>query len=109
MYRKDRYPPNWRELAVACKVRAHWRCEVCQVLHGDERVSKRTGQVYRVWLHAAHAKLNDTANLQPELQALCPSCHGALDWKLRRREERIVLEQLKHQMVLHRVPLRVVV
>jgi hypothetical protein len=100
MYRPDRYPRNWRELAIACKTRANWQCERCPVKQRDERLSKRTQKPYPVFLHAAHVKLHDTANPQPELVALCPTCHARMDWQHRKQEQRVQLEQLKHQLLL---------
>ena len=100
MYRPDRYPRNWRELAIACKQRANWQCEECGVTQGTKRISKRTGAVYPIYLHAAHTALHDTSNPQPELQALCPTCHGRHDWQLRKREAAVTLEKHKHQLLL---------
>ncbi len=100
MYRSDRYPRNWRELAIVCKERAGWQCEECQVTQGTERISQRTGAVYSVFLHAAHTKRHDTNNPQPALQALCPTCHGRHDWQLRKSEEAVTLEKHKHQLLL---------
>src|SRR5205823_4973798 len=79
----DRYPRNWRELAIACKERANWQCQEGGVTQETGRISQRTGAIYCVFLHAAHTQLHDTNNPQPELQALCPSCHGRRDWQLR--------------------------
>ncbi len=100
MYRPDRYPRNWKQLARACKQRANWQCEVCHVKQGAERISQRTGAAYTVFLHAAHTTLHDTSNPQPELQALCPTCHGRMDWQLRKREAAVTLEKRKHQLLL---------
>jgi hypothetical protein len=100
MYQPDRYPHNWQQLALACKEHAGWQCEACGVTQRTERVSQRTGAVYKVFLHAAHTKLYDTNNQQPELQALCPTCHGRLDWQLRKHEAAGTLEKHKHQFLL---------
>jgi len=100
MYQPDRYPRNWRELAIACKERANWRCEVCGVTQRTERISQRTGVVYKVFLHAAHTTLHDTSNPNPPLQALCPTCHGRHDWQLRKSEAEGTLEKRKHQLLL---------
>ena len=100
MYQPDRYPQNWQALALACKERANWQCEGCGVTQRTQRISKRTGAVYRVFLHAAHTKLHDTNNSQPELHALCPTCHGRLDWQLRKTETEGTLEKHKHQLLL---------
>ena len=98
--RRKRYPKDWEQLARKCKERANWQCEVCGVTQKTERISQRTGAVYSVFLHAAHTKLHDTNNQQPELQALCPTCHGKRDWQLRKREAEGTLEKHKHQLLL---------
>jgi hypothetical protein len=100
MYRPDRYPHNWRALAIACKKRAGLKCEECHVIQGTERISHHTGAVYTVYLHAAHTTLHDTSNPDPELKALCPTCHGRLDWQLRKQEVEASLEKRKHQFLL---------
>ena len=100
MYKPDQYPRNWRELALACKQRAGWKCEVCRVQQGTKRTSQRTGVVYTVFLHAAHTKLHDTCNPDPTLKALCPTCHGRLDWQLRKSEAEEAFEKHKHELLL---------
>ncbi len=100
--RKHLYPDNWKEIATACKAAAGWRCQRCHIRHGAKRTSKRTGNRYRVWLHAAHLKLHDTHNPHPELKCLCPACHGRYDFRLRAREAQQSLHCLKHQILLHR-------
>lgn len=100
MYRPDRYPRNWQELAIACKERAGKKCEVCHVTHGTERISRHTGAVYKVFLHAAHTKLHDTENPNPELKVLCPTRHGKLDWQLRKIEAAETHEKRKHKLLL---------
>lgn len=100
MYRPDRYPRNWQQLARACKERVNWQCEECHVTQGTERISHHTGAVYTVYLHAAHTMLHDTSNPDPTLQALCPTCHGLHDWQLRKREKQVLNEQRKHQLLL---------
>lgn len=100
MYRPDCYPANWQAIARACKERANWHCEICHVPQGTKRISRRTGVVYTVFLHAAHRKLHDTSNPQSELQALCPTCHGRQDWHLRQIAAEGALEKYKHQILL---------
>src|SRR5438105_9490382 len=99
MYNKRSYPSDWKELAAACKCRARWQCETCHIRQGEERISKRTGLPYRVYLHAAHLDPHDTGNRNPRLKALCPTCHGRYDWQLRLREREIALECLKHRLL----------
>lgn len=97
MYQPERYPTNWVALARACKDLAGWRCQSCRVQQGAERVSRRTGVVYRVALAAAHLD-HDPANPSPRLAALCPSCHGRYDWSWRARRADVDLERLKHKI-----------
>ena len=100
MYRPDRYPRNWHQLALACKERASLQCEECHVTQLTERISKRTGVVYKVFLHAAHTTLHDTSNPNPVLKALCPTCHGKFDWQLRKQGLEAMSELRKHQLLL---------
>ncbi len=97
-YRKRRrYPKNWRELAFACKSRANWQCEQCGETHLTLKISKRTGQEYLMYLHAAH---NGRYTALPKLKALCPSCHARMDHRRRKREAQVRLERLKHRLML---------
>lgn len=99
MWKQQRYPRNWSELAKRCKEQADWQCEHCTVQHGSQRLSKRTGEPYDVRLAAAHLN-HDPANPNPSLAALCPTCHGRYDWEHRTRQENVDLERLKHKMQL---------
>lgn len=100
--RRKLYPANWQALASHCKENAGWRCQECAIRHGARRKSRRTGRRYRVWLHAAHVHLHDTLNPQPALRALCPTCHGRYDFRLRCREDATWLERCKHRIALKR-------
>lgn len=95
------YPPNWDEMARACKQRAGWQCEFCGVPHGTPAVSERTGVVYTIYLAAAHLD-HDPWNAEPQLAALCPSCHARYDYSWRERERRVALEQYRHRLWLDR-------
>lgn len=96
-HRRKLYPPNWKERAYAFKASRGFVCEYCHVKQGEERVSLRTGNLYRVWLHAAHKRLHETLDEQAELLCLCPSCHGRYDYEQRTREWVVRLEILKHR------------
>lgn len=100
---KRRYPKNWKAQATACKSRAGWQCEVCKEVHLTSKVSKRTGLLYRMRLHAAHIEAYTD---RPRLMALCPSCHARMDWQHRLRQARVRLERLKHirLLAIRRVP-----
>lgn len=98
--RRLQYPPNWEQLATTCKASAGWRCQSCHIRYGSRRISKRTGNPYRVWMHATHLHLHDTHNPAPPLRCLCPSCHGRYDYRLKVREIYVRLELLKHRVLL---------
>lgn len=95
-HQRKKYPANWEELARQCKERALWRCEHCGIAQHTTRTSKK-GTPYIVYLHAAHVHQADTRNTQPELKALCISCHAHYDYQHKQREQRIELERLKHR------------
>ncbi len=97
--RKKNYPKNWKQQAWQCKEDAGWRCATCKIHHRAKRISKRTGKRYRVYLHAAHLD-HDVDNPTPRLRCLCPTCHGKYDYRSRMKQQRIALEQLKHQVLL---------
>ncbi len=98
--RKRLYPPEWPHLARVFKEQKGWRCERCGIMQGRTRKSKRTGDRYTVYLHAAHVQFNDTLNPNPDLLCLCPTCHGRYDYRLRARARRVSLERRKHQRAL---------
>ena len=97
--RRKRYPKDWEFLAWLCKERAGWRCAFCHIKQGRKRKSKRTGERYRVYLHAAHRD-HDNDNPTPALLCLCPTCHGKYDYRHRVREKHLALERMKHQRLL---------
>ena len=97
--KRRRYPKNSKTIATVCKERAAWKCEECQEAHFTQKVSKRTGLVYLMRLHAAHVGYYTQ---QPKLKALCPSCHARMDIARRRCEARVKLERLKHSRLLVR-------
>jgi hypothetical protein len=97
--RRKKYPKEWEQLARQCKELAGWRCDRCKIKHGAQRISKRTGVVYTVYLHAAHVN-HDPANPTPELRCLCPTCHGRYDYRYRMRQKQLALERFKHQRLV---------
>ena len=99
--KRSLYPNNWPELAQACKEGASWRCEECGVAHGTALISRRTGNLYRMALHAAHLD-HDPANPCPRLKAMCPRYHGRYDFRCSERRRSLALEMLKHQLLLGR-------
>ncbi len=95
--RKRYYSKYWKQQATECKEAAKWQCEECKEAHLTWKVSKRTGLLYRMRLHAAHI---GRYTKSPQLKALCPSCHAKLDWQRRKAQHRIRMEQLKHRRLL---------
>ena len=95
---RQRYPAAWRQLARACKERAGWCCQRCQVAHGTVRVSPWTGRPWPVYLQAAHIR-HDPENEAPDLIAVCPTCH----WRYYRKpgtRPAWVIEKMKHQRLI---------
>ena len=81
---KELYTSNFRRKSKECLQRAGNRCEGiqdngerCNLEHRSVQSNKR-GQPYILYLHAAHIN-QDPHNPEPELKALCPSCHMKLD------------------------------
>lgn len=84
---KTRYPSNWKEIALAVKVAADWRCQDCgmQCRRPDEPFDthKRTMSVHH--LGAPHAdgtpgSMHDKMDCRTEnLLALCSKCHLSRD------------------------------
>jgi len=91
--KRRRYPKDWNQQADACKERAGWKCEACCEENLTWKVSRRTGLVYQMRLHAAHT---GRYTKRPTLKALCPSCHARMDWERRKRKARIQLERMRH-------------
>lgn len=77
-WQEELYPPNWKELARACKERADWKCEECGVEHGTIRIGRKKKRPYKVRLSATHPD-NDPENPNPRLIALCELHHLRCD------------------------------
>lgn len=107
MYKRKRYPRHWPAMAQACKDLAGWQCQRCQVPQGRRRKSRRSGNWYRVHLHAAHVD-HDPENPAPRLACLCERCHGRYDWAWRVYHlAHAEIERQKHRMLLRRRDLAV--
>ena len=75
---KERYPANWKKIALAVKQAADWRCQKCG------KQCRKPGEpfdTHRNTLTVAH--LNHTPeDIRPEnLCAMCASCHLKYDAK----------------------------
>lgn len=99
MRNKKLYPPNWAEIARACKDRAGWKCEHCQIAQGETRISRR-GRPYKIWLQAAHEKHIERAQEDAGLLCLCISCHARYDYLHDQRIKDIRLHSLKHKKLI---------
>ncbi len=73
-FERHRYPADWDEMALDCKMRAGWRCEHCGVHHGAQRIGVVHGTLYTVYLAACHVN-HDPENPDAVLISLCQSCH----------------------------------
>lgn len=99
MRNRRKYPRNWRELARECKERANWRCEKCGIAHGTPRLSLWTGNLWPVYLQAAHVN-HDQESEAPELVAVCPRCHWHYYRKQRGQLPAWWIEKLKHRKLI---------
>lgn len=82
---RDRYPPDWPQIAVAVKEAAGWRCvgspayPDCRAAHGKPHPV--TGSV--VVITVAHLD-HQPENCDPEnLRAWCQKCHNTYDAPMR--------------------------
>ena len=70
------YPPDWREIALAVKESAGWRCEECG------RQCRRPGEpfdTHRRTLTVAHLNHDPMDCRRGNLRALCAPCHLRYD------------------------------
>ena len=74
MNNRHLYPQTWDRLSRECKERAGYKCEHCHVKQGKLRQSRITGNIYVVYLQAAHVN-HDRHNETPVLKCVCPACH----------------------------------
>src|SRR5438094_3798638 len=101
--RRSFYPPRWRKVSYDFRASKNFTCEHCHAVQGvTERISRRTGAVYQVSTHAAHKHFGETRKADAPKLCLCEKCHGTYDTSLRRREQRIALEQFKHRRLMGR-------
>jgi predicted HNH restriction endonuclease len=99
MRNRRRYPKDWRKRAKACKEAAGWKCQHCGVQQRSTRISFWTGNVYVVFLQAAHIN-HDPENPDAELACVCPTCHWHYHRKPRIRAAWVALERMKHQRLI---------
>ena len=73
---KGRYPANWKQIALAVKEEADWRCEACG------RQCRRPGEpfdTHRRTLTVAHLDHTPENCERSNLRALCAPCHLRYD------------------------------
>ncbi len=86
---RERYPPDWKQIAAQVKARAGWRCEGCGIAHGTERPNAK-GRPFKERIAAAHLGVpyedgrpgdpRDKMDCRDEnLAALCTVCHLRTD------------------------------
>ena len=63
------YPPHWETLAQACKERDSWIYQHCGTKQHEIRTSKK-GNLYFIYLHAAHIKEPSDGDEPVSLSAL---------------------------------------
>lgn len=74
----DDYHPNFDDRKKLHKIMAGWECEQCGAKHGEEKISQTTGEIYTVYVQAAHLD-HDPENGEARLKILCQSCHLKYD------------------------------
>ena len=99
MKNKHLYPKNWPELARRCREQAGYRCELCGIERGAERISRR-GNPYKVTLQACHEDHSQRQREDATLLCLCAICHWWFDFERWQLECWRELERLKHLRLL---------
>jgi ribosomal protein L37AE/L43A len=74
----DDYHPNFDDRKKEHKEQVGWQCEECGAKHGEEKISKTSGEIYTVYVQAAHLD-HDPENGEARLKILCQSCHLKYD------------------------------
>lgn len=72
---KSKYPPDWKQISLAVREAADWRCEFCGAAH--RLPHPETGSI--VILTVAHLDHDTTNNERGNLRALCQRCHLTYD------------------------------
>ena len=73
----QRYPKNWKELALSVKEAAGWRCECCgkQCYRPGEPKNLSRAEWSADILQVHHRDFNCSNNCSNNLIALCSACH----------------------------------
>ncbi|MGH2480705.1 MAG: hypothetical protein ACRDHW_13705 [Ktedonobacteraceae bacterium] len=99
MRNRHLYPKGWKQISFRCRELAGWKCEMCGIAQGDERLSRR-GRLYKVALAACHKDHTARQQVDAALICLCQRCHWWHDYHLWQLEEWRKLERLKHRRLL---------
>ena len=100
--RRSFYPPGWKKISQEFRASKNFTCEHCGIQQGQERVSRRTGVVYKVIVAAAHVDHSDRHNPHADLKCLCPTCHGIMDYQNHVREKEGTFQRRLHTQLLTR-------
>lgn len=73
---KKRYPSNWKQLALAIKEKAQWKCQVCGM---QCRKPGEPFDTHRRTLTVAHLDHTPENVSDDNLMAMCPKCHLRYD------------------------------
>lgn len=72
------YPDNWKEIALAVKQQAQWRCSKCgmQCIRPEQQLGELSfSQRMSRTLQVHHWNRNPADNRKENLSALCSGCH----------------------------------
>lgn len=99
MRNRHLYPSNWERLAEECRQRAGKKCQICGIEQGALRVSSK-GNIYKVYLQAAHKDHRQRHREDAELLCLCSVCHWYHDQSMLDK----LLVRLKWKKAAERLP-----
>src|SRR5437016_5012732 len=100
--RRKLYHPGWRKESYHFRAGKNFTCEHCGIKQGEERVSRRTGVVYKVSTHAAHTNFGETHVKDAPKLCLCEVCHGRYDYEHLKQTDSIRFEKVRHKLLLLR-------
>jgi 5-methylcytosine-specific restriction endonuclease McrA len=82
----NRYPKNWKAIALKIKEKANWKCDKCglQCLKpSDSRKGLTRSEISKITLTVHHRNYQPEDNSENNLIALCSGCH--LSYHARKR------------------------
>lgn len=85
---RQRYPKNWKQIALSVKEAASWRCQHCQRLclrPGEKPASLTRSEWTVATLSVHHANFTPEDNTKSNLLALCTPCHLSLHSRANKR------------------------